>query len=184
MGQYYKIVNIDKKEYFNPESLKLMEFSWVGNYGISKLFKLLRTSWKSDRVIIVGDYYSDDDDNFFGYSKEDLTFATEDGEQYFGFYHVDKSSEWKEVSINTDEISEGFFINEDTNQYVDLSKLISGYDNMVVSPTVLLACGNGRGGGDYRGSDEELIGNWAGCRVSFSSKKPFNKEEIFLRFKE
>jgi hypothetical protein len=79
MGQYYKIVNIDKQEYISPSDfgsgVKLMEFAYPGNPSmvLSALAILLADgnnrgggdlrsdnsvigNWKYDRVAIVGDY--------------------------------------------------------------------------------------------------------------------------------
>lgn len=81
MGQYYKIVNLDKMEYLDPfefgEGLKLMEFGLCGVGSLAGLAVLLATSngigggdlhieddrwedipgrWVGDRVVIAGDY--------------------------------------------------------------------------------------------------------------------------------
>lgn len=70
MGQYYTIVNADKKEWFHAHDfdcgIKLMEFSYVvkepnklrGNCVTSVLHKLMENEWKGDRVYIIGDYAS------------------------------------------------------------------------------------------------------------------------------
>ena len=65
MGQYYRAVNIDKKQYISPHSYdcgaKLMEFSYIDNKRksnefISTLHGLLNNEWKNDRVYLTGDY--------------------------------------------------------------------------------------------------------------------------------
>lgn len=77
MGQYYKIVNLDKKEYLNPhafgDGLKLLEFGMSGSGTMTALAVLLVNSnnrgggdlrsdrkivgsWASDRIVICGDY--------------------------------------------------------------------------------------------------------------------------------
>lgn len=81
MGQYYLIVNIDKKQYLHPhhfnEGLKLLEFGCSGEGTMTALALLLSDgngqgggdlhtevkefnkiigSWAGDRVIIAGDY--------------------------------------------------------------------------------------------------------------------------------
>jgi hypothetical protein len=83
MGQYYKVVNIDRKEYLHPhkfgEGLKLLEFGCDGMGLMTALACLLadgngrgggdlRTegdlagSWAGDRIVIAGDYA--DEGNF------------------------------------------------------------------------------------------------------------------------
>src|SRR3972149_6463998 len=90
MGQYYKIVNLDKKEYLHPhkfgDGLKLLEFGCSSQGTLTALTLLLAKgngrgggdypsnnpligSWAGDRIVIVGDYYDDekkDDPRFCG----------------------------------------------------------------------------------------------------------------------
>jgi len=78
MGQYHKIVNLDKKEFLNPfafdDGLKLLEFGSSGNGTMKALAVLLSNSpnrgggdlrsddtewygrWAADRIVIAGDY--------------------------------------------------------------------------------------------------------------------------------
>ena len=87
MGQYYKIVNINKKEYMSPSDfgagLKLMEFAYpMGPSTVTAALAILLAdgnnrgggdlrsdypvfgSWKYDRVAVVGDYA--DEHEIFG----------------------------------------------------------------------------------------------------------------------
>ena len=89
MGQYYKIVNVDKRQYLNPHAfgcgLKLMEFS-CSQFGpqqalcillahsngrgggdlhtdnLSEPERALIGSWAGDRIVVAGDY---DDNGLF-----------------------------------------------------------------------------------------------------------------------
>ena len=77
MGQYFKIVNLDKKQYLHPhefgDGLKLTEFSFSGCGTMSGLAILLADgngqgggdldsanpiigSWAGDRIVVAGDY--------------------------------------------------------------------------------------------------------------------------------
>jgi hypothetical protein len=77
MGQYYKIVNLDRQEYLNPwefgDGQKLMEFGCSGGGAMAGLAILLANSngrgggdlrsdnpiigsWAGDRIVIAGDY--------------------------------------------------------------------------------------------------------------------------------
>ena len=77
MGQCYRIVNIDKKEYLNPyvfgDGAKLLEFGSSGSGTMCALACLLANSnnrgggdlrsenpligsWAGDRIVIAGDY--------------------------------------------------------------------------------------------------------------------------------
>lgn len=77
MGQYYKVVNITKREFITPhafnDGLKLMEFGLSGKGTMSGLAILLASgngrgggdlnsdspvvgSWAGDQIVIAGDY--------------------------------------------------------------------------------------------------------------------------------
>ena len=94
MGQYFQIINLDKKEKLHPhafgDGLKLMEFATSGNGVMTGLALLLRQSsqsgggdfnvglsndllgsWAGDRVSIVGDY--DDSDLYFDGEYKDIS---------------------------------------------------------------------------------------------------------------
>ena len=76
MGQYYRIVNIDKKEFLHPhkfgDGLKIWEFGFADYGTMAGLTFLLASghgsginetesseligSWAGDRIVILGDY--------------------------------------------------------------------------------------------------------------------------------
>jgi hypothetical protein len=76
MGQYYKLVNFDKREFVESWPLdcgaKLMEWSYCRAGMACALMNLIAGSWKGDRVYAVGDYadleYSNE--NWFAEYKE------------------------------------------------------------------------------------------------------------------
>ena len=54
----------------------------------------------------------------------------------------------------------------------------------VLNPiAILTAVGNGRGGGDYFGSDMEQVGRWAGDAIFISEINPTDAE-IFQNYSE
>lgn len=59
MGEYYKWINIDKKEYISPNDFdlgnKLFESSSDGNPLLNALSVLLQDRWKNDSIIFLGD---------------------------------------------------------------------------------------------------------------------------------
>lgn len=62
MGQYYKIVNVDKKEVISPYGgSKLMEWSYSYTDTVQSFIHLLLNDWKYDRCFVVGDYAISDD---------------------------------------------------------------------------------------------------------------------------
>lgn len=97
MGQYYKLCNIDKKQYIHPhkfgDGLKLMEFGQSGYGTMMGLAVLLADgnnrgggdlrsentvvgSWAGDRIVITGDYA--DEGRFVDNSKKNLYAIAED----------------------------------------------------------------------------------------------------------
>jgi hypothetical protein len=102
MGQYYKIVNVKKKQYITPHTFgdgaKLMEFSMSANGVLAGLAILLADgngrgggdlhsenpivgSWAGDNIVIAGDYA--DNGNFLPADKQDVNLysvTTEEGE--------------------------------------------------------------------------------------------------------
>ena len=69
MGEYYKWVNVDKKEYISPyefdEGNKLYESMLAGNPLIEALYALMAMDWKEDLLVFLGDETSiaDNDSN-------------------------------------------------------------------------------------------------------------------------
>lgn len=102
MGQYYKIVNVKKKQYITPHTFgdgaKLMEFSMSANGVLAGLAILLADgngrgggdlnseneivgSWAGDNIVVAGDYA--DNGNFLPADKQDVNLyqvASEEGE--------------------------------------------------------------------------------------------------------
>lgn len=62
MGEYYKWVNVDKKEYISPVDFGYGSKRWqtlhVGNDFLCALYKLLATDWAGDHIIWLGDELS------------------------------------------------------------------------------------------------------------------------------
>jgi hypothetical protein len=95
MGQYYKIVNVKKREYLNPhmfgEGLKLLEFGMSAGGTLTALAVLLSNgngrgggdlhsenpivgSWAGDPIVVAGDY--GDEGKFLPADKQDTTLYT------------------------------------------------------------------------------------------------------------
>ena len=160
MGQYYKCINLTKKEVietwdYNSGS-KLMEFSWERNPVVKVLEHMLATDWKSDEVYVCGDYADED------------------------YYNL--SDNFKHIIINIKEIPEyKYIVNHNQKIYINLDNLPINnvYDTGTweISPlTLLLALGNGRGGGDYWETNNgyEYVGSW--CKdtgkIEVQNEKP------------
>lgn len=194
MGQYYVIGNASKREQISKDGCgaKLMETSWVNNSAIGELYNHLMNDWYGDIVVNIGDYAADDEnnteklkkickesktkeiENLYREIQETWTIADEDRDD----------NDW----IQRGELGVLYGVNLDKKEYIDLNILpvdetyVFGteekediYESMyIVEPIALLiAVGNGMGGGDYRrGNNVEEVGRWAGDRIGIVSDNP------------
>lgn len=173
MGQYYLIANMDKKEFFKSSGgLKLMEWSYQENDTVKALNYLLSEDWRGNRVYVIGDYANSHPSNPNNANYEDIIRCLEDE-----FNLPPEASIYKYVCYNfkkKEKIKKQTFrylYNHATREYVDFHNNIkldwwivqrSKLKAMSVSPTsLLLAMGNGQGGGDYFDEDTAyLVGLW------------------------
>lgn len=180
MGQYYIHVNVDKKQAYSPSDfgsgVKLTEHTWVGNRAIQVLDTLLRGEWRGDRVVVAGDYFEVEENESLGFKLVDVAL-----------YDVDWQSPEVEVAEANSKTVEkwekqqqtGFYLNYDGKEAIDLSKLPEsekwGNRSWIMSPLALMiACGNGRGGGDFKTDNPgyDCVGRWAGDHVGIEDKLP------------
>lgn len=187
MGQYYEIINITKKEQIenNDCGWKLMEFSYVGNRKTDQLWVALSDEWKNDIVLVCGDYYSSEDDancNPCAAEMERLA-RVEPG------HLLNSATESYDVcSFDTAKVP-NYAVNPIKKQYVDRNhvrlndwytegdeKKATTYGYFIDPLALLLAAGNGQGGGDYHSTNMNLVGSWV--KDSSSIYTVYNKSEI------
>lgn len=171
MGQYYKpvILKDNKKtveafmyshDYGN--GLKLMEHSYIDNTFVEAFETLIEGN--PQRVVWAGDYADEDKGmatNVYSRCKDSL-LASPSGK-------VKASSK--------------FIINHSKKQFVDKDRVpemsADWADGMKIHPLPLLTCeGNGRGGGDFRGEEKNLVGAWARDVISIDKVVPDGFNEI------
>lgn len=169
MGQYHKFMNFDKKEVIEPPSFrKLTEWSYQLNDYLLDVEELLKTRWKNDQVLVIGDYVSDFYENS-SHSKMLKSILKSN------WLHHSKSIydyPYKKVFVKKHQNNPSRYIyNHNQKQYVDLKKQPIQYvvyeesENCIYASkfhplSLLLSCCNGAGGGDYFGKDEQYIGAW------------------------
>jgi hypothetical protein len=176
MGQYYKPVNLDKKEYmythdfktrfirqdgkimYLGQGLKLMEHSYINNPVMNAVESMIIPGggWYRNRLVWAGDYA----DHEPGYEK------TPQG------YDVNISSimddEGTKIRPSSKKVDKKYrYLTNHTKQLViDLLKIKEDQDGWKIHPLSLLVCeGNGRGGGDFIGEDSR-IGTWSRDMIS------------------
>jgi hypothetical protein len=174
MGQYYKPINIDTMEWLCSHSygngLKLMEHSYVGNEFMGAVMTLLKKGnrWFKNRIVWCGDYYD------------------EEGETPY-YDMVKNENELEGVKPMTKgEQQKCILVNFTRREYVDFRKLVS-HDGWVINPLSLLtACGNDRGGGDYRSgcADYDKVGIWKEDSLGILTAIPYGFWELKVGFSE
>lgn len=171
MGQYYRFINLDKKQKCERSKymLKLTEHSYLGNKYCSDILSLLSNKWKGDRVIHVGDYAEGND----GTTTEELiaTIEKENGLSKKEYTVYDWGNTFEDVKPEKDSSNIRYVYNLDKKEFVDLLKQpvqwLCYEENQIYvakfnSFALLIGCGNEQGGGDYYTKNKEKIGLWAG----------------------
>jgi len=177
MGQYYTPVilgdlgqvKILKKEFIRVwlapfsygNGLKLMEHSYIGNKLVSAFETLIcpEGAFYMSRVVWAGDYADPEpgcDDE-----KDEKNLSTM-------AYNEEELACSKQQTPKARDMSEyRYIVNHTKCLFVDKQKSSS------IHPLPLLTCeGNGRGGGDYHGTNEHLCGTWARDVISVEIEEP------------
>lgn len=199
MGQYHKLVILDKnfKETLDKKSaqivinphhllngLKLMEFSYVGNSVMNYAENLLGGEYYGYPFVVCGDYA----ENIMTYFGEDslynLTIVTkgERVEDYVPYYMKPKV---EEENPNISDSGYRYIVNLTKKEYVDLGALSADEDGFIIHPlSILCACSNGLGGGDYKGTEMDKVGIWAYDNIGMTNDIPEGFTELKVNFRE
>lgn len=185
MGQYYIacFLDTDNREKvvsaMDTEAIeggwigcKLMEHSYIGNAFVNDVASRLVKSPK--RLVWAGDYGDEvvGDDNYHSLGLE------------LGYLEQEDPDKAKAALA-----SHTVYIDHDRKEWFDLSKqnrpCERGWHGKIHPLPLLTADGNGRGGGDYRGSMlADMVGSWKGDLIEVSDKAPEGYTEIFPWFTE
>jgi len=177
MGQYYRACT--KKEssktwgamisYDYGNGAKLMEHSYIRNPYVSAVMdKLFRNPLQ---LVWAGDYADKEDEhkkNIFRICRKLKPRVTQ----------KHSNEEFK------------YIINHTKRVFVDISNVQPNEYGYRINPLpILTADGNGRGGGDYSGTNMELVGSWARDVISVDTIKPVSAnsnefKEIEITFDE
>lgn len=170
MGQYYLVANVDKREYMQSNGfVKLMEWSYNRNPVVLALEELIVNEWKGDRVYVIGDYADSESVMHHADLIRDL-------EKEFGcdslYAHI--QSRFKRLNYAEDiSVDFRYIFNHNQKCFVDMEHCPLDTDlgafedrgkwyHATIAPLpLLLALGNGLGGGDYRGNNDHQVGEWA-----------------------
>lgn len=179
MGQYFKAIILEKnntaeliRTWVDPRSYNmggtLMEHSYKGNKFVASLEYLISPlgMFYMSPVVWAGDYANREDD-----SSPNLNLLAE--EEPF----------CKRMSNlpYTNMFEYRYIVNHSKKQYVDKNYEFDNSNNFHPLP-LLTAEGNGRGSGDYKGFDIELVGTWARDILSVELDIPYGFTELVCKF--
>lgn len=173
MGQYYSPVIADQNNILKTASVfdfdngaKLMEHSYIGNNFVSAILHELVITAKDPspkRLWWMGDYAELSDVN--PAYRNILESITNDDTELSR--HM--ISSLPNISPNKNnqkwEFNKCYAVNHDKNEYIVLPDDTPD-DYVICAVSLLTAVGNGRGGGDYYGTNTDAVGTWAGDRIS------------------
>ena len=181
MGQYYLPVIIDGSELIlynrNVDGqygmAKLMEHSWINNPIVNKVCGHIYHH--PCRIAWVGDYH-----------EVEIPHIPITGNEAWERLEA----EGIELNAKPIKVDGKMLVNHSKKLYVDFDEYIktNTEQEWCVHPLSLLtACGNGAGGGDYYGCSEYDVGEWAGDLISLEDNNwniPANYEAVEYEFKE
>lgn len=187
MGQYYVVVILgpdgEKREFIRTWvsshvygcGSKLMEHSYLNNTFTSTVEFLLSPEgpfWKS-RVVWAGDYADEEPVLDESREKENVyTMANNEEHKLYSSSHP-----------FTEKYP--FIVNHSKRQAIHKGTVDPCKREFVIHPLSLLTAeGNGRGGGDYHGTNEALVGSWARDVISLEGTVPAGYELISIEFQE
>lgn len=184
MGQYYKIITRkSNKTTVYDRSIKgdgdyvlakLLEHSWWENSTCKAVAASLVDN--PTKICWCGDYAEPEETKALGFDFEQVW-----GEDCH-YQQLDPAPD----GFSLDNLA--FLVNKDKKLFVDLKqyKTESIKDGWCIFPlSILTALGNGRGGGDYEGSDMDKVGSWAFDSVYFTNKTPPKSyKKLQVSFKE
>jgi len=179
MGQYYKLITLSSQKTKSPKKIirgwmdsfdydsgsKLLEFSYVGNRFVNAFASLLSHTKRGIKVVCAGDYADNENDeetkNLYDYTREcpNKHILPKNG-----------------MDINK---AYRYLINTDKKQFVDVEKVKENTSGYKLHPLpLLIAEGNGRGGGDYHANLPDFcnVGIWARDHIRVSDHKPLSKK--------
>lgn len=145
MGQYYVIVNVDKRLQFLPfdydNGLKLMEWAYDRNPMVLALMNLMAEDWKHDRVYVIGDYadlsnpnetWYDEyvalltefgTDSMYNWAKEHCKRVMPDRLlRTYPLYHEEEFAAHADVVGCTEDRGYRYIYNHATRQVIDMKK--------------------------------------------------------------
>lgn len=213
MGQYYRGAIIKSYKngkvrvrkafccYSHGNGAKLMEHSYVGNHYVKEYEKALANKYYGSQFVWVGDYADRDDIYNLAceyIEKNALRRAKKKGFEYnpnnrWGEEFIKYVKGQEPITANEKDFDEvtkykkfetyNYIINFTKKMFVLIPK--KKENELTIHPLPLLCCdGNGRGGGDYYGTNMKLVGSWAYDEIGIGNEVPQDFTELVVTFEE
>ena len=187
MGQYYNVVNLDKKEVLLVEGKhpgrKLLEIAETKTESLGILNQIAE-QWKGDHVYLIGDYACfENGKNIY----DDVIREWSDKLHLTDSIYRYAEDECKTVEGNPEDQGYRFIYNHDRKEYIDMAHCprycdgADGRQEYIAPLPLLIAIGNGLGSGDYRGcNNEDLVGTWCDSIASVEITKQPNSSTVVI----
>lgn len=194
--------------YAHGNNAKLMEHSYVGNWYVKEYEYALANEFYGYPFVWAGDY-ADEKYGTLVYEKalQFIDKKTTKNARSLGYRKVKDPQWFKEYKKNGEYVSDSdvavkipyeelkekiykYIINFDKKVFVRIPEKMGVDENgnyqLTIHPLPLLcADGNQRGGGDYYGTNETLVGSWAYDRIGVSNELPEDiTKELVVTFEE
>jgi hypothetical protein len=184
MGQYYKVAfkregdrtaTVNDRKYKGSDYVfaKLLEHGYLENKFCKAVAAMLAKG--KTRLAWVGDY--SEDDELRKITTEDLNYDMVWGDR----------DNFHEFPLSRFGYKGKYLVNWTKGVYIsfDLWKKHYEKDEWPLCPfAILTAIGNGRGGGDYDGTEMDRVGEWAWDEISIEKKPPVGFKLLDFCFKE
>lgn len=213
MGQYYRGAIIKSYKngkvrvrkafccHSHGNGAKLMEHSYVGNHYVKEYEKALANKYYGSQFVWVGDY-SDRDDIYnlaCEYIAKNITSRAKRkgfvpnpngkwGSEFIKYYKrkeptIKSEKLFDEVTKYEEFETYNYIINFTKKMFVQIPK--KKKNELTIHPLPLLCCdGNGRGGGDYYGTNMKFVGFWAYDEIGIGNEVPQDFTELVVTFEE
>ncbi len=194
MGQYYVLANMDKREVLTIDGKllggKLLEISQTETEYRAILNQIAGT-WKSDAVFLVGDYADLSEENVTYFRALRIwTDKLHIVKNLYGYV----MENFRKVDGCMDNLGYRFIYNHARKEYIDMLHCLNVCDETdweqgYIAPLpLLIAMGNGRGGGDYYNyENDNLVGTWcdsiASVEITMKPKDELGYEEVHPDFR-
>lgn len=194
MGQYYTVANMNKKEVLCIDGKfiggKLLEISET-QAECRAIINQIAGPWKGDTVFLVGDY-ADLSETDVPYFRALRTWT--DKLHLVRCLYDHARENFTKVDGDTEDCGYRFIYNHARKEYIDIlhcPECCDGTDwrqGYIEPLPLLIAMGNGRGGGDYYSyDDDKYVGSWcdtiSSVEITAEPMDELGYEEIHPDFK-